>query len=1004
VKTCRECGGWSPDRARFCSACGARLGEAATPEERRKLVTVIFADVVGSTALGERVDSETLRWAMQRWSERMRDVIEAHGGMVEKYVGDSVMAVFGVPMTHEDDALRAVRAAAEMREQATALSDELRRERGVEVHMRVGVNTGEATTGAGMDGGVFTTGDIVNVAARLEQNATPGQVLLGRETMNLVAHAVGADPVEPLVVKGKTDPVEAFALASVVSSAPGRAQRVRAPMVGRSPERQRLFEAFDRAVNARKPQLVTVFGDAGIGKSRLADEVTAALRDTATVATGRCLPYGNGLTWWPLAEALAHLGIDQRAHEILAGGAVAPDDAFLALRTTLETLAQVRPFVLVIDDLHWGDAPLLDFLEHLLAHGADAPLLVVALARPELREARPGWGATGAITLAPLAPTDAGALLAHLVGPAGLGGGAADRILAAAEGYPLFLEEVVAMLVDDGVLGPSTEPDDIAIPATIQALLAARLDRLTLSERATVQAAAVVGKEFAVGQVETLRGEPARATLVALEAKELIEPLDDETFRFCHQLIRDVAYEGIVKHERADLHEQLANALVGSTPEEVLGYHLERAVLLRRELGEPVFATATLAARAIASLATAARRAMQRADPPASIGLLERATALTGSDAGARAALLPALGESLLEAGRMAEANTILNEAIQRAPDARVAALARVEREFLRLQSDMSTGTDPGRQVVEVALQALDGDERGLSRTWYLQGYLDWYVGQIADAEAAWERAAENAQRAGAERELYSILGGLATAFVIGPMPVEEAIERCETLRRRVADSPVTVGWMVNPLATLHAMRGEFDLAEERLREANDILRRLGSLGASVSHHEPWVWRLAGRLDLAETSLRDGIRAAEQMGAESLRGTSQAFLAQVLYEQDRVEEAGACSREAAAIAAGDDILTQVVWRGAGAKALAREGRTAEAEALAREGVVLAEKTDLLSLGGDAMLDLAEVLQLGGNAEDAQQAVQAAVSQYERKGNMVAAARARALADNESGRR
>jgi class 3 adenylate cyclase len=255
---------------------------------------VIFADVVGSTALGERVDPETLRWAMQRWFGRMRDAVERHGGSVENYVGDAVMAVFGIPVAHEDDALRAVRAAGEMREEVVALRSELRRERGIDLAVRIGVNTGEAVTGATATAGSFTAGDSVNVAARLEQSAGPGDILLGSATLRLVRHAVDAEPVAPLTVKGKSAALDAYRLLAVAADARGRAQRPRAPMVGRQRDRRRLLDAFHQVVADRSCQLVTVLGAAGVGKSRLVVEVLGTIDGAATVAAGRCLPMAMG--------------------------------------------------------------------------------------------------------------------------------------------------------------------------------------------------------------------------------------------------------------------------------------------------------------------------------------------------------------------------------------------------------------------------------------------------------------------------------------------------------------------------------------------------------------------------------------------------------------------------------------------------------------------------------------------------------------------------------------
>ena len=379
-------------------------------ETRRKVVTVLFADVVDSTALGERVDPETVRWAMERWFDRMRHAVERHGGTVENYIGDAVMAVFGIPVAHEDDALRAVRAAEEMRDEVTSLREELRRERGVDFEVRIGVNTGAAATGGAAAGGSFTAGDTVNTAARLEQAARPGDVLLGEDTYRLIRHAVDVEALAPLTAKGKSGPLAALRLVAVAPDARVRPQRPRAPMVGRQRERRRVLDAFHQAVADGSCQLFTVLGAAGVGKSRLVAEVLETIDGAATVASGRCLPYGDGLTWWPLIEAQREGAVLDRRGPAAAeaaglvarllepdGPAVAPDEAFWAVRRILESIARSRPLVLVIDDLHWAEPTFVDLVEHVADWARDAPLLLLILARPELLDTRPGWG--GGISL-----------------------------------------------------------------------------------------------------------------------------------------------------------------------------------------------------------------------------------------------------------------------------------------------------------------------------------------------------------------------------------------------------------------------------------------------------------------------------------------------------------------------------------------------------------------------------------------------------------------------------
>jgi class 3 adenylate cyclase/tetratricopeptide (TPR) repeat protein len=1002
--------------------------------ERRKVVTVVFADVVGSTALGERVDPETLRWAMQHWFERMAEAIERHGGTVENYVGDAVMAVFGIPVAHEDDALRAVRAAADMREQVAVLRAELMRERGVELAVRIGVNTGEAVTGISRTGGSFTTGDIVNVGARLEQAAQPGDILLGRDTFRLVRHAVEAEPLPALTVKGKQAPIEAYRLISVAADAYGRPQRLQAPMVDRDPERRQLMGAFERAVTERSCQLVTVLGPAGVGKSRLVADLIDTLHGTATVAVGRCLPYGDGLTWWPLAEALGthglleEIGADEpalpRAAAVLkpTGEAVATEEAFWAMRRALEALARRQPVVLVVDDLQWAEPTFMDFLDHVAVWARDVPLVLLAMARPELRDARPGWGEdrpnATAVLLQPLAEDETADLLRLLLGSARLRAGDAARILDVAEGYPLFVVEVVAMLADDGVLAGDDGPEPaeltaIAVPPTIQALIGARLDRLGSSERAIIEAAAIEGNEFARDSVTALAGDGAGASIVAdlqaLVDKELIRPQGPGggLFRFHHQLIRDVAYDGISKALRAELHERFAHwrqahASSVPVPDELLGYHLERAVVLRRELGQTDAGTAELAAQAAGHLGAAGRRAAQRDDHSAASGLLERAIALVEADPVARGTLLPALGASLFEAGRMSDAARVLDDAIATAPEPRLEARARIEREFVRLEVEPSVGTEHARAVADDVLPSLTDEDHGRCRAFSLHAQADWLAGRVEAADAAWASAAECARGAGDDLELFAILGWRATAAVFGPTPVDEGIRRCEEVRDLVSASPVAVAWAVNALALLHAMRGELDLSDQLVRQANETLHQLGTLHSSVSHIEALVRLLAGDTAAAEATLRTGIEALQSMKAADLLATTTAMLAQAVYAQGRAQEADELCRTAADAAGVDDIVTQVIWRGVKAKIDAGRGDFEKAEALAREAVALVEPTDLLSHHGDAMLDLAEVLRACGRTSDSERAIRTGLSMYERKGNAAAASRAWALLSDRGG--
>jgi tetratricopeptide (TPR) repeat protein len=397
-------------------------------------------------------------------------------------------------------------------------------------------------------------------------------------------------------------------------------------------------------------------------------------------------------------------------------------------------------------------------------------------------------------------------------------------------------------------------------------------------------------------------------------------------------------------------------------------------------------------------LSAAGQRAAQRGDPATASALLERAIGLAQFDEVARGALLPALGAYLFEAGRMGEAIEVLDQAIARAPEQWLECRARIEREFVRLEAETSVGTERARRVADEVLPALEraGDDRGQCRAWSLRAEAAWLMGQVSRADAAWGKAAECAGRAGDERELLGILGWRATAAVFGPTPVDVAISRCDRLRRRVGASPVADAWVLNALALMHAMQGEFELADRLLAEANETLHQLGSLHANVSHIEALVWMLADRPSLAEQLLRADVDALTSMSDRRMLATTTAMLARAVYAQGRLAEAAELCDAAASAGAEDDIVTQVIWRGVKARALAEVGRREEAEELAREAVALIAPTDLLSDHGDAMLALADVLRTCSRTDESERAARTGLALYVKKGNAVAAAWAQSL--------
>ncbi|MGZ5289750.1 MAG: ATP-binding protein, partial [Actinomycetota bacterium] len=652
--TCANCGRESPMTFAFCPSCAAPLAPETPVRETRKTVTVVFCDVTGSTELGERLDPESLRDVQTRYFDAMRDAIERHGGTVEKYIGDAVMAVFGIPQLHEDDALRATRAAVDMREGLTVLNKEFERDRGVTIAVRIGVNTGEVVAGDPTSGQALVTGDAVNVAPRLEEHAAPGEILLGEATHRLVREAVDAEQVEPVVLKGKVREVPAWRLLGMHDVASSMHRHSGSPMVGRERQLAQLRQAYEAAIEDGGCQLFTLLGSAGVGKSRLVEELISGLGDRATVLMGRCLPYGEGITYYPVLEAIKQAAgladfdlpdvVEARVCAILEGDehqatvcrhvsqlmgvaeATAGEETFWAIRRFFEASARERPLVLIFDDVHWGEPTFLDLVEHIADWSRGSPILLLCMARSDLLEVRPAWAGgksnAATVSLEPLTEEHAWALVTNLLGVTDLPTELAEAIVEKSEGNPLFVEETLAMLIDDGLVvregDRSRLTGDLSavmVPPSIQALLAARLDRLSPQERAVLEAAAVVGKDFFAGAVRSLVPEDARqrvpSDLMALVRKELIRAErttlpGEDAFRFRHLLIRDSAYGSIAKSQRAELHERVADWLeqvAGEAvieQEEIVGYHLEQAYAYRTQLAPADERTDAIGRRAAA--------------------------------------------------------------------------------------------------------------------------------------------------------------------------------------------------------------------------------------------------------------------------------------------------------------------------------------------------------------------------------------------------------------------
>jgi class 3 adenylate cyclase/tetratricopeptide (TPR) repeat protein len=1048
--TCPNCGRENPEAFDFCPACSARLAPTAPAREVRKTVTIIFCDITGSTALAEHLDPESLRHVQSRYFDAMREAIERHGGRIEKYIGDAVMAVFGIPHLHEDDALRAARAAADMRAGLVALNKELEGDRGVTIAVRIGVNTGKVVAGDANAGQALVTGDAVNVAARLEQHAPPGDILLGDATYRLVREAVEAEPVDPLELKGKVERVSAWRLLGVRDvTSPATPRRLDSPMVGRARQLGQLRQAFDASVDDAVCQLFTVLGSAGIGKSRLVEEFLSGIGSDAEVLRGRCLPYGEGITYFPVVEAIKQAAgladfdlpdvVETKVCSILEGDehkelvcrhvsqllgvaeATATEETFWAIRRFFEAVARERSLILVFDDIHWGEPTFLDLVEHIADWSRGFSILLLCMARSELLDVRPAWGGgkpnAATVSLEPLSDKQTETLIANLLGSVDLPAEVVERIIQTAEGNPLFVEQILAMLMDEGFVAregqqwiPIGDLSAVTVPPSIQALLAARLDRLAPEERTVVQAAAVVGQDFFASAVLDLVPEDARAhvpaDLMSLVRKGLIRAertslRGEDAFRFRHLLVRDSAYEAIPKTQRAELHERLADWLervAGDAiveQEEVVAYHLEQAHSYRTQLRLPGDRAAAIGHRAAAHLASAGRRASGRGDFTGAVNLLRRAVAVAPSRGAERAAILYDLGEAL-EWMDVNGAFGVFDEAVDLAAEAGDRSrelLARIARSAAQmLANPHGKPTDQLRSELGEAASEFEalGDEAGLAAAWTGLAELEWTLCRFERAESAARRALEHARGTGDERLVRPALATVIGAGAAGVSTPEEGLRTLDGLHDDFFHSRVLESLALNIRSFYECMRSDFDEARRLMDLAVEIAEALGQPFIVSVQFEGLgeLEKLAGDPAAAERAFRRQFEILDELRDEGHKSSAAANLAHVLCALERFDEAERYAAIARTVAAEDDVLAHVAGRQAQALVLAARGETEEAERLAREAVRMYADagSECPNYQGHAWMDLAKVLRTAGKPAEAEQAAREALALYERKGN------------------
>jgi class 3 adenylate cyclase/predicted ATPase len=904
---CPSCSAELPVGARFCSSCGHAL---FAPADERRIVTMLFADLVGFTSLSEKIDPEHVKNIVDRCFERLAADITSYGGRVDKIVGDAVVALFGAPVAHEDDAERAIRAALQMQcslgEEAGSIGADLR--------MRIGINTGEVLVGALRAGGDYTAmGDVVNTASRLQTHAKPGQVVVGEETFLATANIFRFESLGLLTTRGREEPVRAW-VAHEALTAPGRRpRRSESPLVGRDAEVELLCSAFRTAINYRRPHLALLVGEAGMGKSRLAEHVVkrVAEEERALLLVGRSRPYGEANVWWPIADALrGHCGIspthdvnEARARtldavakslgQVESADVARTTDALLYLmgyegrlddvepararieihsgmRAFLEGLASQHPTLLVISDVQWADGIVLELIDSLLERLHRIPLVILLTARPELEaEWRPTSGRHNLVVLN-LDPLDARAtheMLTSLLGR-DLDPIVRDALIERSGGNPLFLEELVAILAESGELDERGLERVSSLPATLRGLVAARLDALPSGERAVLDDAAVVGRRGPIAALVTLgesRGASGtvRAAVDALSSKELLD-IDEPYFEFVSDLVREVAYGTLTKAERARRHAAVGAWIEGLTAEtertdeflDSLARHYATSAQLAAELGGVVGVPDDITERALDALERAAERAEDRElhmDSRRSWDMM--LTILGDTPSARRRHALIGRGRADMWLRRNAESHVDLDTALAEANavgDRLAVARARnVEGELLRNEGRY----EESLQVLDEALDLFRqlGDRRGEAAALRRMGMTHLFSGDHDIAEP--------------------LLHDALTAF-------------------QDIGSRKGVAWANQNLAWIAFLRGESDVAEERLQRAVSMFDDIGDFGglAWARGLLAWVYFTRGRLREAEQLASHQIREAREQGDRWAFAMMSVLLASAQHWQGHINE------------------------------------------------------------------------------------------------------------------
>jgi class 3 adenylate cyclase len=1019
--------------------CGSSISSPRVPREARKNVAVLFIDVVGSTTLAERLDPEPWRQIIDRYYSVAASAITAHGGEVEKFVGDAVMAVFGAAVSHEDDALRAVRAALETVAEISNLSAGLAASHKITLEVRCGICSGEVIAITDGPRDFRVVGDAVNTAARLQTAAQPGEILIDATSASMVRTTIGLDRMPPLALRGKGQPVAAWRVTGGEPSGDGHAATSSARLIGRQDELTELRSAFRTATKNRQLGLITLLGAAGIGKSRLVREFVGSYqRRDVTVLTGRCSAYGRGITYKPLAEMLADLdggwaeyarylesngGEASRAAECLSGivfdnqsadELAGVEEIAWAVRFLMSQLAQTKPVIMVWEDLHWASSTLLDMIDDLVTWLTDVPVLLVCLARTDPAEGRSSWAGGGSrgtvLEIGPLSYEQSAELVAEIAMREEVYAHHQDvlceRVARQCEGNPLFAELMLDFFAD-------TSPG-ARLPPTISALMAARFDQLPQPERQLLEVAATIGRDFswsalsALLAADDLDDSVAREMVAQLGNRRIISWLNPDSLRFCQALMRDTAYSLAPKTRRERLHlllaDWLAHRAVGESSQDdsmALAFHVEAANLLANQLRPGDTELPALASRAADILIGEGQKALHRNDLPGAVSLLERARTLVPATDERQVPLMIHISDCWYGRSDPERALGTVAAAAESAPaDPRRALVCAIQRSILELRLGLKTRGEIADRAHQFAadLRSQDRNDWAAARLHQLEAHLHLDVERSAKAEAEFRLALDCARTLNDSFEEGKLLVAICELAQWSPTDVGAGLALCAEMSERFATNRVLLVPVLLTQARLAALLGDLNVARAALAAArahtSDL--HLDVADAVIPGVTGLVDSLAGEHRSAEVSYRRTQGMLIEMGRSQEATVYEAYAAREVFAQGKVREAGVALARLMNGTAALDLRSQIVADALSARVTAATGRANQVVDLAAGAAKMSEQTDDLCLQGDCYADLAIVAAQAGQQAAAAEAAFTALSRYQTRGATRLAERAERL--------